>query len=134
MAFLSLAYLLLGRGRRKPTGQRYRKLQLGVSGIILSCILGEPRRSAHPWPLGPDPGWRISRCAEPTRTLLEDLDDVVTIRFFASRDLPSQAELVKRDTEDLLADYVAVGGGQISLEKIEDVDESSRRRVRHSAG
>lgn len=128
VAFLSLAYLLLGRGRRNPTGQRYRKLQLGVVGIILSCIavnlVGQHIRGR--WDLTPGGAFTLS---EPTRTLLEGLDDVVTIRFFASRDLPSQAELVKRDTEDLLADYVAVGGGQVSLEKIEDVDEAAAEEL-----
>jgi ABC-2 type transport system permease protein len=128
VAFLSLAYLLLGRGRRNPSGQRYRKVQAGVSGIILCCIavnlVGQHIRGR--WDLTPGGAFTL---AEPTRTLLEGLDDVVTIRFFASRDLPSQAELVKRDTEDLLADYVAVGGGQVSLEKIEDVDEAAAEEL-----
>ncbi len=117
LAFLSLAYLLVHRGRRNPTGTRFRKLQLGVLGILAICIvvnlLGRHIRGR--WDLTPGGAYTLS---EPTRSLLGELDDVVTIRFFASRDLPAQAEALKRDVEDLLADYASAGGNLVRIERL----------------
>jgi ABC-2 type transport system permease protein len=120
LAFLSLAYLLLLRGRRNPSGATYRKLQVGVLGILAICVvvnlLGHHIRGR--WDLTPGGAYTLS---EPTRDLLSGLEDVVSIRFFASRDLPAQAEAVKRDVDDLLADYAAAGGEQVVVRRSEPV-------------
>jgi ABC-type uncharacterized transport system involved in gliding motility auxiliary subunit len=50
-----------------------------------------------------------------TRDVLGNLEDVVTIKFFASRELPPQVDLVNRDVEDLLGDYAAAGGDNLQL-------------------
>ncbi|MFQ5529667.1 MAG: Gldg family protein [Gemmatimonadota bacterium] len=120
LAFLSLAYLLLQRGRRNPSGASFRKLQLGVVGILAICVvvnlLGRHIRGR--WDVTPGGAYTLS---EPTRELLNGLEDVVSIRFFASRDLPAQAEAVKRDADDLLADYAAAGGDQVVVRRTEPV-------------
>lgn len=120
LAFLSLAYLLVQRGRRNPSGASFRKLRVGVVGILAICVvvnlLGRHIRGR--WDLTPGGAYTLS---EPTRALLGGLNDVVTIRFFASRALPPQAEALKRDVNDLLADYAAAGQGQVLVQRFEPV-------------
>ncbi|TFG64717.1 MAG: hypothetical protein E4H28_04915, partial [Gemmatimonadales bacterium] len=120
LAFLSLAYVMVQRGRRNPSGASFRKLQVGVLGILAICVvvnlLGRHIRGR--WDLTPGGAYTLS---EPTKALLGGLEDVVTIRFFASRALPPQAEALKRDVDDLLADYAAAGDGQVLVQRFEPV-------------
>lgn len=48
-----------------------------------------------------------------TKKILKKLDDLVTIKFFVSSDLPSRFLPVKTDILDLLAEYKKEGGGKI---------------------
>ena len=133
ISFLSLAFLLLQRGRRNPSGASFRKLQLGVLGILAICVvvnlLGRHIRGR--WDLTPGGAYTLS---EPTRALLGGLEDVVTIRFFASRDLPAREEAVKRDVEDLLADYAAEGGARILVQRSAPVAGSEEGKEAESLG
>lgn len=114
VAFLSLAYLLLLRGRRNASSSAFRMAQTGVLLVVLATIvvnlLGQQVRGR----LDLTPGGAYT-LAEPTRRLLDELPDVVTIRWFASEDLPPQAEMVRRDVEDLLRDFDAAGGREVRL-------------------
>jgi ABC-2 type transport system permease protein len=114
VAFLGLAYVVVQRIRRNAASHSFRALQAGVLGLIgtlvVANLLGQHIRGR--WDLTPGGAYTLS---EPTRAALRDLDDVVTIRFFASADLPLQAEMLRRDVEDLLADFASAGGDNVRL-------------------
>ena len=114
LVFLALAYLVIQGTRRNSDSKDFRGLQAGVLGLagiaVLANLLGGHIRGR----LDLTPGGAYT-LADPTKRLLRDLDDIVTIRFFASSDLPVQAESVRRDVEDLLADVAAAGGDEIRL-------------------
>ncbi len=114
VAFLGLAYLMIERGRLNLKGGAWRTLRVGVLGILLICVavnlLGRHIRGR----LDLTPGKTYTLSAT-TRSVLGNLDDVVTIKFFASPELPPQVDLVKRDVEDLLADYAAAAGDKLQL-------------------
>ncbi len=107
-AFLSLAHLALERERLNRGGRAYQRLRIGTVGVLAICLvvnlLGQHIRGRLD--LTPGGAYTLS---EPTRTVLRDLDDLVSIRLFASRDLPPQMALVRRDLDDLLSDYAASG-------------------------
>ncbi len=113
-AFLGLAYMMIGRDRLNRSGRTWRSLRLGTLGILLICVavnlLGSHIRGRID--LTPGKAYTLSTT---TREILRDLGDVVTIKFFASRELPPQVELVRRDVEDLLADYAASAGDNLQL-------------------
>jgi len=113
-AFLGLAYVVIQRTRRNAASRTMRTLQAGVLGLIATLVvanlLGQHIRGR--WDLTPGGAYTL---AQPTRETLRELDDVVTIRFFASDDLPVQAETLRRDVEDLLADFAAAGGDNVRL-------------------
>lgn len=114
VVFLGLAYMMIERARLNLKGRGWRSLRLGILGILLICIvvnlLGRHIRGR----LDLTPG-RTYTLSSTTRDVLGGLEDVVTIKFFASRELPPQVELVKRDVEDLLADYEAAAGDNLQL-------------------
>lgn len=113
-AFLGIAYLMIERGRLNLKGRRWRSLRLGMLGVLsillVVNLLGRHIRGRLD--LTPGKAYTLSPT---TRTVLEGLEDVVTVKFFASRELPPQVDLVKRDIEDLLSDYAAAAGDDLQL-------------------
>lgn len=112
--FLGLAYVVVQGTRRNIHSRAYRTLQASVAGLVAIAVLANllGQHIAGRWDLTPGGAYTLS---EPTRTALRELDDVVTIRFFASEDLPIQAEGVRRDVEDLLSDFAREGGDDVRL-------------------
>lgn len=113
-AFLTLAYATLMRQKLSPRGRAYRALVAGTVGILGICLvvnlLGRHIRGRLD--LTPGNAYTLS---EASREILDGLDDIVTVRLFASRELPPQAGLVRRDIEDLLADYRAAAGANLQV-------------------
>lgn len=114
VAFLGLAYLMIQRDRLNLKGRAWNTLRLGVLGILLICVavnlLGRNIRGRLD--LTPGGAYTLSST---TRDVLGNLEDVVTVKFFASPELPPQVDLVKRDIEDLLGDYEAAAGDNLQL-------------------
>jgi ABC-type uncharacterized transport system involved in gliding motility auxiliary subunit len=50
-----------------------------------------------------------------TEQIVSDLDDIVTIKLFASKELPTEAALLKRDVDDLLHDLRSAGDGKVRI-------------------
>ncbi len=130
-AFLSLAYWALLRQQLYRRGGRYRALRFGVLGIVGICVVVNLVGRHISGRLDLTPG-RVYTLSAESRQVLDDLDDLVTMKFFASRELPPQADLIKRDIEDMLADYVAAGGSNLQLQRFtpggdnEDQQEATR--------
>ena len=114
--FISATYLIV-RGksvsRRSPL---YRNLQLGVFGlVILSIAVGWFGRSID---------GRLDftennlyTLTPATEELLSTLDDMVTIKLFASKDPPVQVALTTREVEHFLEDLAAASKGKVRVVK-----------------
>lgn len=113
-AFLSLTYFSLMRERLSLERQAYARLRYGVLGLvgltIFSALAGGQLRGR----LDLTPG-RLYTLSEPARDLVADLDDIVTIKFFRSEDLPPVYAPLRRDIEDILRDFAAAGGANVNL-------------------
>jgi ABC-2 type transport system permease protein len=122
--FLGLAYVVIERTRRNASSRSFRTLQAGMLGLVAIAVLANllGRHIRGRWDLTPGGAYTLS---EPTRDVLRELDDVVTIRFFASDDLPVQAQSVRRDIEDLLSDFRAVGGDNVRLLRRRPEDDNA---------
>src|SRR2546427_6814786 len=112
--FLVLAYFALMRRRLTARGAAVRRLRLGtallVAGLVVLNLLG--RHIAGRLDLTPGNAYTLSPA---TRRILGRLDDLVTIRLFASAALPPEVAFLKRDVDDLLRDYRAASGGKVRL-------------------
>ena len=62
--------------------------------------------------LTPGRAYTLSRA---TRDLVRNLDDIVTIKLFASDELPAPVEMQRRDIDDVLRDYRGAGNGMVRV-------------------
>ncbi len=131
--FLSLAYWSLLREQLSREGSSYRTLRLGTAGLLgiflVVNLLGRHIRGR--WDLTPDNAYTIS---DTTRDILTGLDDVVTVEFFVSEELPAQVSHVKRDVVDVLNDYRAIAGDDLNIERIDPREDESARQEAREAG
>lgn len=130
-AFMSLTYFSVMRERLSRERESYRRLKLGVLGLVGISIFAALAGGQLRGRLDLTPG-KLYTLSKPTGELLQDLDDLVTIKLFQSAELPPAWTPVSRGVDDLLRDFDAAGGGNINLVRLdpdEDLDaqeEASR--------
>ncbi len=121
-AFLSLAYLSLMRRKLAGGGSTLQRLKLGTGLTIAILIVVNLFGGRIGGRLDLTPG-KFYTLSDATRSLVEGLDDIATLRLFATQDLPSEIQLLKRDVDDLLRDYRSASNGKIRVLEL-DPDES----------
>jgi ABC-2 type transport system permease protein len=112
--FLSAAYLMIRSKTLSHKSIQYLNLRLGVAGLIVfSLLVG--------W-FGNSIGGRLDLTEEKRFTLspgtaqiLSELDDLLTIKVFESKDPPPQLSLVARDVNDFLSDFAASSDGKVKI-------------------
>ena len=126
--FLSGAYLML-RGRTlSHRTQLYKNLRLGVAGLVLASILAGWFGSSigGRWDLTDDSLFTLSPA---TKELVNDLDDILTINFFASNDPPVQIAGAIRDVENFLRDLEATSDLVRLVKHEPDKDDKARAKA-----
>ena len=132
MTFLSATYLMIRGKTVSHRSPRYRNLQFGVAALVLiSLLVG--------W-FGSFIGGRLDLTEQKlytldpaTRDIVENLDDIVTIKLFTSQDPPVQISLVTRDVTDFADDLAAASNGRIKLQKIQaDTSEEAAEEAERS--
>ncbi|MDX1577743.1 MAG: Gldg family protein, partial [Gemmatimonadota bacterium] len=113
-AFLSLTYFSLMRERLSRRREAYRRLRLGTAGLVATAIFVALAGAQLRGRIDLTPG-QVYTLSQPTRELLQGLDDLVTIKFFRTEELPPEFAHLRRDVEDLLRDFDAAGGGNVNL-------------------
>ena len=129
--FLSLAYGVLLRRRLSAGSAASRRLRLGV--LLLMAVLivvnlagGQIRGRLD---LTPGNSYTLSKA---TRNVLGSLDDLVTIKVYATKNPPSDFALTKRDLDDLLRDIRAAGHGKVRVvEKDPAADKTAEEDARN---
>jgi len=58
-----------------------------------------------------------------TKSILHDLDDVVSVRAYFSKKLPVQLSRLPEEVDDLLKEYEVYSGGNIHYERIDPTDD-----------
>ena len=122
-AFMSLTYFAVMRERLSRERESYRRLKLGVLGLVGISIFAALAGAQLRGRLDLTPG-KLYTLSKPTSELLRDLDDLLTIKLFQSAELPPAWTPVSRGVDDLLRDLDAAGGGNINLVRL-DPDEDS---------
>ncbi len=131
--FLALAYgALLGR-KLAPTGGALRRLRLGVGLLAASLVVVNLLGGYIGGRLDLSPG-RAYTLSPGTRQVLGNLDDLVTIKVFASAELPTEVALLKRDVDDLLRDLRAAGHDRIRIVERDPSKDDKARQDAQSLG
>lgn len=129
-AFISLAYLSLMRRKLSRRGSALKRLKVGTGLVVAILIVINLFGGQIGGRLDLTPG-KLYTLSGATRTLVRGLDDIVTIKLFATWDLPSQIQLLKRDIDDLLRDYRSAANGKIRIRELNpDEDESIAQEAR----
>lgn len=128
-AFLFLAYWALVRERANRRSAAYRNLRwaaLLVPAIAIALNLAGGYAGFR-WDLTDS---RLYTLSPASRQILRNLDDVVTLKLFASSDLPPQVALTKRDVRDLLNDYRRASRGNVRVAiRAPDKEEAAREEA-----
>lgn len=112
--FLTLAYAAL-MARKLALGQGpVRRLRLGVLLLVGLLVVVNLAGSYIGGRIDLTPG-RAYTLSPATKELVSSLGDIVTIKVYASDELPAEVGLMKRDLDDLLGDLRSAGKGKIKL-------------------
>jgi len=112
--FLALAYAVLMRRRLTPGSQRTAALRWGTLLLVAVVVALDLAGGAIGGRLDLTPG-RAYTLSPATKAIARGLPDIVTIRLFASKNLPAQYALNRRDVDDLLHDLRGASHGKIRV-------------------
>ena len=112
--FLALAYERLMRRRLAPAGPGTRQLRLGTVLLCAALVALNLAGGAIGGRIDLTPGHAYT-LSPATRAIARSLPDLVTIKLFASKELPAQFALNKREVDDLLRDLKSAGHGKIRV-------------------
>ncbi len=112
--FLSLAYLALMTRKLTPKGETLKRLRLGTALLVAAMVVVNlfGRHIGGRLDLTPGNAYTLSRA---TKQLARNLPDLVTIKVFSSKELPTEIALTQRDLGDVLSDYRSAGKGKIRV-------------------
>ncbi len=131
--FLTLAYGAL-MARKLAVGQApVRRLRLGVLLLVGLLVVVNLLGSFIGGRLDLTPG-RAYTLAPATRMLVASLDDIVTIKLFASAELPAEVALMKRDLDDMLGDLRSAGKGKIKVVEKDPAEDAEAKRDAQALG
>ncbi len=128
--FLTLAYQSLMTRKLTPKGGALKRLRIGTAVVAVTMLVVNlfGQQIGGRLDLTPNHAYTLSSA---TRKLLGGLDDFVTIKVFATKELPPEISLLKRDLDDLLRDFRSAGHGKVRLvERDPSDDESALDEVR----
>lgn len=131
--FLTLAYgMVLGR-RLSPIGAAARRLRLGTGIIVAALVVLNLAGGYIGGRLDLTPGHAYT-LSNATRQIVRNLDDIVTIKVFASDELPTQVALLERDLDDLLRDVRSASNGKVRIVRRNPSTDESAKRDAQSLG
>jgi ABC-type uncharacterized transport system involved in gliding motility auxiliary subunit len=122
-AFLVLAYMAQMGRKLSPSGDTVKRLRLGTTLLIATLVVVNLFGRHIGGRLDLTPG-KVYSLSTATKQMLGSLDDIVLVKFFASREMEPQFELRKRDIKDLLDDLRAAGNGRIRLTESDPASDS----------
>ena len=69
-----------------------------------------------------------------TKKILKDVDDLVTIKFFASSELPARLQPLKSEVQDLLNEYKRANSGKITVKVLDPKKDQKAAEEANEAG
>jgi ABC-type uncharacterized transport system involved in gliding motility auxiliary subunit len=131
--FLVLSYAAV-LGRKLPRGApAARRLQVGTAAIVAVVVVVNLLGGYIGGRLDLTPG-RAYTLSPATRTLVRNAGDIVTLELFASRELPPEISLLKRDVDDMLRDLRAASHGNVRIVERDPAKDQQAKDAAQAAG
>lgn len=89
-----------------------------VFTVLLALAVANILAARHPLRLDLTANKRYT-LSDATKKILGGLDDVVTVRLYFTRELPPQLAFLRRDADDLLAEFKGAAGRRLQVEHID---------------
>ena len=131
--FLAFAYGSVAGRALTPMGLRRKRLRMGVALMVVLLVVVNLMGGYIGGRLDLTPGHSYT-LSSGARQIAGHLDDLVTIKEFASDELPTQASLMKRDVDDLLTDLRSASHGKIRVLKQNPAKDSIAMRDARELG
>ena len=131
--FLAFAYGSVAGRALTRTGVRLKRLRTGVALVVALLLVVNLMGGYIGGRLDLTPGHSYTLSAG-ARQIAGHLDDLVTVKEFASDELPTQASLMKRDVDDLLTDLRSASHGRIRVLKLNPAKDSIAMRDARALG
>ena len=123
--FLSITYLIFMARKLNRKAKKYQTLKMGIALIVAIAIVVNLFGAFISFRLD-FTGQKLYSLSEGTFKVLNGLDDIATVKLYASKELPSQVSLLYRDVKDMLLDYKNASKGKMQfIQKFPDSDEES---------
>ena len=131
--FLLFAYSVVVGRKLSPMGAPRRRLRTGILAaaaiVFVINLLGGYIGGRID--LSPGKAYTLSR---PTKEMVRNLDDLVTIKLFASDELPTEVALLRRQVDDLLRDLRASSRGKLRVVRRSPTGDETAERDAQTAG
>jgi ABC-type uncharacterized transport system involved in gliding motility auxiliary subunit len=131
--FLVLAFAALTLRKLAHGGRAAGRLRLGATLMVALLVVVNLLGSYIGGRLDLTPGHAYT-LSPATRRIAATLPDLVTIKVFASRELPTQVALMKRDLDDVLRDLRSAGHGKIRVIERDPADDDAAKRDAQDLG
>ncbi len=131
--FLSLGFLQIIKIRLQNQKKIYKSYIFGIALFIGIAILVNIVGTNIPGriDLTEDKAYQLTQTTIDT---VENLEDVVNIKLFASNELPAQLRPILRDTKDILRDYQTFSGGKIIFTSADPSTDSQAKNEATNLG
>jgi ABC-type uncharacterized transport system involved in gliding motility auxiliary subunit len=121
--FLVLGYMSLMGRKLAPKGDTLKRLRLGTALLVVSLVVVNLFGSQIGGRIDLTPG-KVYSLSSATKNMLRNLDDIVLVKLFASREMDPQFDLMKRDINDLLSDFRSAGRGMVRVTALDPAADS----------
>ncbi|MBN19394.1 MAG: hypothetical protein CL758_07985 [Chloroflexi bacterium] len=130
--FLSATFLSIRKKSLNSKSPNYRNLQLGVTGMIILSILTAWFSNSIGGRLDLTES-RLYSMHPSTKTIISDLDDLLIINLFSSKDPPTEIITTTRDVRDFLNDLAQTSNSKVKIvhkfpEPPKEDDDNSRNQ------
>ena len=131
--FLALAYGAVLRRKLARRGAAARRLRLGVSLLVATVVVIDLLGGYIGGRLDLTPG-KAYTLSPATKQIVGHLDDLVTIKVFASSQLPTRVALMQHEMDDLLRDLRSAAHDKIRVERHDPSSDVPARNDAESLG
>lgn len=131
--FLVLGYGALMARKLSREGATLKRLRGGVIALVAASIVVNLLGGYIGGRLDLTPGKTYS-LSRTTKRMVRDLGDYVTIKVFASKDLPPEFSFTKRDLDDFLSDLRTASGGNVRIVERDPLDDEEAADEARSLG
>lgn len=131
--FIALSYGALLRRKLARRGAAARRLTLGVSLLVAMLVVIDLLGGYIGGRLDLTPGKAYTLSAA-TKQIVGHLDDLVTIKVFASSQLPTRVALMQHEMDDLLRDLRSAAHDRIRVERRDPSADASARSDAEALG